>query len=401
MPRPVKRHGSQSPAGPSPKRRSTKTIAAQEVDHVVDLLPHSSLKDLVRSLAKDPATSSAITNYLSMRECGAAEATYQSILADLEDACSQITDEGFEHGIWGHGYEDLLPDFQPKIDLLCKAGVHGLELAWHALLKIADNVYYNGEQGYKYRDGPDRDEDDDFHWDMDEQMFQCCVELEAQAPQQLKARDKIRELKSLKRKVTNRDPELAYRYYFTSNYLKWILGGKAGNYEDPAEYHAEPEVYAPHKSKDAVLGLRSKQTARKSAPSSRYLRAFRDRDDIKAEDDGSIEDKSDYDAPQTLRRYRTKQTARKFVTSTKVHTGTGYCGKNGEESREEESNNDEEEEDNDKEEGTEGSFDDDNDDDDNTPQTGRKSALSTKFFDDLNGRNAVPRTIIRTKQTAQ
>ena len=190
------------------------------------------------------------------------------------------------------------PDVWDEVDLLRQAGRHGLQLAWQALLKMATNFLHSGEQGYGERDGPGRFEDDKFHWEVDSFMLQCCIQLEAEAPEHLHPSHKLRDLNQMRNEITGSYPDLAYRYYFTNSYLKWVRGGKIGDYEKPMDYDELTQVPsrpAPNPAPQ-MAGVRTKQTARKQAPSymrsSKYRLTFTGREDL-------LEDESDEESDET------------------------------------------------------------------------------------------------------
>ena len=358
----AKRSNSDAKDGPQMKKRRAAhekippqaETSPKAVSHVVELLPHSDLKDLVLDLINDPAISISVMNHLMDREHVAAQATYDSLLAEFEEFETEIRGVRYGGEIWGDDGMDV-PYFYDDIALLCKAGQHGHELAWQAMLRIADNYKHNGEQGYRERDGPDSFDDDEFHWDLDSLMLECCIELEAQGPEHLRTTSRIRDLKNLRKKVNS---ELGYWYLLTLKYLKWVQGGKIGDYKSPDDYIPKPIPKPVSKtipklepnSAPRSAGGRTKQTARKSAPSvmkdSKYYRAFagagqeKDRNDssddaLSSEDeesDDGVETSSDDEgsgvgdrgsvknnSPQMMHKspskFRTRQTARKRAPS--------------------------------------------------------------------------------------
>ena len=330
----AKRTNTQATDGPVTKkqRMANKKSPLEAVGHIVELLPHPKLRDVVFDLLKDSAISTLVMNHLKDRERAATQATYDSLITALEDFEIEIRGVKYGGEIWGTGGLEV-PEFWDDIDLLRKAGRYGHELAWQAFLRIADNYKHNGEQGYMERDGPDRFEDDDFHWDVDSTMLECCVELEAQAPEDFNTTDRIRDLRKLRRKVGS---DSGYRYLLTLNYLKWIRGGKIGNYKGPDDYKPKPKPKpepAPEtKAKQNSISrpsVRTKQAARKSAPSnmtgSNYMLAFagqEEGDDEGTETFSSDNEKNPRPTPHPLPRARRKQTARKRAPS--YITGSKY-----------------------------------------------------------------------------
>ncbi|MCJ1241160.1 hypothetical protein MMC14_009164, partial [Varicellaria rhodocarpa] len=332
---PAAKRFTQAEDGLASKRRRTakEDVDVKVIDHIVELLPHSELKDLVLDLVKDPAISTLVIEHLKDREHVAAQATYDSLIANFEEFETEVRSARYGGDIWGYGGLEV-PDFWEDIDLLRKAGHHGLELAWQALLRIADNFKHNGEQGYGERDGPNIIEDDDFHWDVDCLMLECCIQFEAQAPEHFDTTSKIHDLGGLRKNIAGFD--IAYRYFYTMGYLKWVQDGKVGDYEDPNEHEPEPVPgpVAKPESTPQPAGGRTKQTARKRARSvlsgSKYMLAFAGREDYKDHDDESSETSSlDHDIPELRRstkprpapRPRTKQTARKRAPSTNSEVG--------------------------------------------------------------------------------
>ena len=279
---PPKRNSQGKVGRPRKKQRvATKKTPPKTIDHIVELLTHSDLKDLVYDLVQDPVISESVTKHLFNLEHAAAQTTYQGLIEEFSDFRKKINSVRYGADIWG--YDGLeVPDFWEDIELLRKAGRQGLELAWQALLVIADNYKHNGEQGYKEADGPNKFDDDEFHWEVDGLMLECCIQLEAEAPEHLKPGRRIRELNQFRRKMSRSYPDLAYRYFFTIRYLKWVQGGKVGTYEKPDDYKPKP-LPVPTPS-PRVAGVRPKQTARKYAPSymrsSKYMLAFAGREDL-------------------------------------------------------------------------------------------------------------------------
>ena len=141
---------------------------------------------------------------------------------------------------WGSDNDwdgDYLPKFKLKIDILRKVGRRGLELSWQALLQIGVTYMYCKMGGFEdIDDGPDEADQDNFHWDIDILLLECCIDIEAQTPETLDTERRIRDMEKLRKKVTGsyQYPNLAYRYFFTVNYLRWVQGGKVGDYETPA-----------------------------------------------------------------------------------------------------------------------------------------------------------------------
>ena len=337
---PAAKRSTQAQDGLASKKRRTakKGVDVKYIDHIVELLPHSELKDLVRDLVKDSAISTLVTEHLKDREHVATQATYDSLIAKFEEFETELRSARYGEDIWGDGSLEV-PDFWEDIDLLRKAGHHGIELAWRALLRIADNFKHNGEQGYGERDGPNIIEDDDFHWDVDGVMLECCIQLEAQAPDQLDTTSKIRDLSKLRSKIVGfAGFDIAYRYFYTMGYLKWVRGGKVGDYDDPNKHRPklvpEPVAKAKPEPTPQPAGGRTKQTARKRARSvpsgSKYMLAFAGREDYKDHHGESSEtSSSNHDIPELRRstkprpapRPRTKQTARKRAPSRNSEVG--------------------------------------------------------------------------------
>lgn len=284
MPPTAKKRSGQAKDGPPSKkhRADSQKSPSNSINHIVELLSHSELRDLVLDLVDDPAISASVIEHLCRLEDTAAHTTYDALLQELEDFETEVASARYGQDIWGLGGIET-PDFSHQIDLLCKAGQQGLELAWQALLRIADTYKHNGEQGYEERDGPTKFDDDEFHWEIDSLMLECCIDLEAESPEDLHPERRIRELKKLRNKITRSYPDLAYRYYFTISYLKWFQNGKVGNYEEPKDYD-QPEPARPRIISPRVAGVRTKQTARKQAPSymrsSRYRLAFAGRGNL-------------------------------------------------------------------------------------------------------------------------
>lgn len=159
-----------------------------------------------------------------------AEMMKQYIIKESADAIQRVTEEAYAYGGMedGSAWSNALSVFLPRIRELADQGrlVYGPDLAWEALLHVADECILP-KQGGEIRLQTGEEDCDDFHKEVDELMLYICHLQEADGNtawlQDFTRKNEIWDLQSSAEPPLGFEgPDCRYRYQKTLRFLEYF-----------------------------------------------------------------------------------------------------------------------------------------------------------------------------------